>query len=290
MRKLVVTACLSLAVAGFFTQLSSAAFTGSVAATSTGITADALRNYFSVAPGTDVRPGTSTAVAAGNVDGLSIDLGTVPSARTFPNVFRITNVSGATHTATLSLSSVPQVASAVFASSGSTSVTLAAGASTTLSVTTSTTVAGRGIGTLRLGLSGVSWLYRDYSFHVDEAPQAPGAPTGMQKPAGRIDLSWGASTTTTNLAGYDVYRSSGGAYTKLTASPQAALTYSDTATVDGTAYTYKIHAVSSGTPILDSLDSPTANVTADATAPGQATSITLIGVFGLPFSAATVAV
>jgi hypothetical protein len=275
MRKLLVTACLSLAVAGFFTQLSSAAFTGSVAATSNGITVDALRNYFSVAPGTDVRPGTSTAVAAGNVDGLSIDLGTVPSARTFPNVFRITNVSSATRTATLNLSSVPQVASAVFASSLSTSVTLAAGASTTLSVTTSTTVAGRGTGTLRLGLSGTSWLYRDYSFRVDEAPEAPGAPTGTQKPAGRIDLSWGASTTTTNLAGYDVYRSSGGAYTKLTAAPQIGLTYSDTATVDGTAYTYKIHAVSSGIPVLDSLDSTTVGVTADATAPGQATSITL---------------
>ena len=275
MRRLIVTACLSLAVAGLFTQLSSAAFTGSLAAPSNTITADALHNYFSVSPGTDVQPGTSTAVASGNVDGLSIVLGTVPSARTFSNVFRITNVSSATRTATLSLSSVPQVASAVFASSGSTSVSLAAGASTTLSVTTSTTVAGRGTGTLRLRLSGSTWLYRDYSFQVDEAPEAPGAPTGTQKPAGRIDLSWGASTTTTNLAGYDVYRSSGGAYTKLTATPQTALTYSDTATVDGTAYTYKIHAVSSGTPVLDSLDSTTVSVTADATAPGQATSITL---------------
>jgi hypothetical protein len=275
MRKLVVIACLSLAVAGFFTQLSAAAFTGSLATPTNGITVDALRNYFSVSPGTDVQPGTSTAVASGNVDGLSIDLGTVPSARTFPNVFRITNVSSATRTATLSLSPVPQVASAVFLSSGGTSVTLAAGASTTLSVTTSATVAGRGTGTLRLGLSGTSWLYRTYSFHVDEAPQAPGAPTGTQKPAGRIDLSWGASTTTTNLAGYDVYRSNGGAYTKLTAAPQIGLTYSDTATVDGTAYTYKIHAVSSGIPVLDSLDSATVSVTADATAPGQATSITL---------------
>jgi hypothetical protein len=275
MRKLVVIASLCLAVAGLFAQLSAAAFTGSMAVPSSGITADALRNYFSVSPGADVQPGTSTAVAGGNVDGLSIDLGTVPSARTFSSVFRITNVSGATHTATLALSSVPQVASAVFASSGSTSVTLAAGASTTLSVTTSTTVAGRGWGSLRLRLSGSSWLYRDYSFHVDEAPEAPGAPTGTQKPAGRIDLSWTASTTTTNLAGYDVYRSSGGAYTKLTASPQVALTYSDTATVDGTAYTYKIHAISSGTPVLDSLDSLTVAVTADATAPGQATSITL---------------
>jgi hypothetical protein len=121
----------------------------------------------------------------------------------------------------------------------------------------------------------MSWLYRDYSFHVDEAPQAPGALIGTQKPAGRIDLSWGASTTTTNFGGYDVYRSSGGAYTKLTATPQIALTYSDIATVDGTAYTYKTHAVSSGVPVLDSLDSPTASITADATAPGQATSITL---------------
>jgi hypothetical protein len=275
MRKLVVTACLCLATAGLFTQLSSAAFTGSLVVPSNGITADALRNYFSVSPGTDVQPGTSTAVAAGNVDGLSVDLGTVPSARTFSNVFRITNVSGASRTATLSLSSVPQVTSAVFAANQGTSVTLAAGASTTLSVTTSTTVAGRGSGSLRLGLSGTSWLYRDYAFHVDEAPEAPGAPTGTQKPAGRIDLSWGASSTTTKLAGYDVYRSSGGAFTKLTATPQTALTFSDTATVDGTAYTYKIDAVSSGVPVLNSLDSPTVGVTADATAPGQATSITL---------------
>jgi hypothetical protein len=275
MRKLLVTACLCLAAAGGFTQLSSAAFTGSTALPSNNITAEALHNYFSVSPGSDVQPGTGTAVADGNVDGLSIDFGTVPSARSFSSVFQIKNVSSATRTATLSLSSVPQVASAVFASSGSSSATLAAGASTTLVVTTSVTVAGRGWGSLRLGLSGTSWLYRDYTFHLDEAPQAPGVLIGTQKPAGRIDLSWGATSTTTNLAGYDVYRSSGGAYTKLTATPQLALTYSDTATVDGTAYTYKIHAVSSGVPVLDSLDSTTVNVTADATPPGQATSITL---------------
>ena len=181
MRKLVVTACLCLATAGLFTQLSSAAFTGSLTVSSSSVTADALHNYFSVSPGTDVQPSTLTAVAAGNVDGLSIDLGTVPSARTFSSVFHITNVSGASRTATVILSSVPQVASAVFASSGSTSATLAAGASTNLTVTTSTTVAGRGSGSLRLGLSGTSWLYRDYSFHVDEAPEVPGAPTGTRR-------------------------------------------------------------------------------------------------------------
>jgi len=124
-------------------------------------------------------------------------------------------------------------------------------------------------------LSGVSWLYRDYSFHIDEAPEAPGAPSAAQKPAGRIDLAWTASSTVTNLAGYDLYRANGGAYSKLNTSPLTALTYSDTATTDGTAYTYKVRAVSSGTPVLDSLDSSTVSATADATAPGQPTGIGL---------------
>src|SRR5439155_2533630 len=200
MRKLVVVGCVCLTALGLGAGFSAAAFTGSTSIAGNSITADALHNYFSVTPGSDVQPGTSNAVASGDVDGLSIDLGTVPSARTFSNVFRITNVSGATRTATLTLSSVSQVSSAVFASSGGSSVTLAAGASTTLSVTTSTTVAGRGVGTLRLGLSGTSWLYRDYTFRLDEAPEAPGLPSAVQKPAGRIDLSWPASSTTTNIA------------------------------------------------------------------------------------------
>src|SRR5205809_1145958 len=158
MRKLVVLGCLCLAALGLGAGFSAAAFTSSTSVAGNGITADALRNYFSV--------------------------------------------------------------------------TLAAGASTTLSVTTSTTVAGRGVGTLRLGLSGSSWLYRDYSFRLDEAPEAPGAPTAVQKPAGRIDLSWPASSTTTNFGGYDVYRSNGGAYTKINGTLLTTLVYSDTSTTD----------------------------------------------------------
>jgi len=162
-----------------------------------------------------------------------------------------------------------------FASSGSTTATLAAGASTTVSVTTSSTVAGRGSGTLKLGLGGASWMYRTYSVAIDEAPEAPGAPTATAGVGGRIDLIWGATTTTTNLAGYDVYRSSGGAYTKLNATPQGGLTYADTTTVDGTTYTYEVRATSSGTPTLQSLDSATVTATADATPPGQPTSASL---------------
>jgi Bacterial Ig domain len=263
MKRLVMIACVGLAAAGLFAHLSAAAFTGSTAIPSNAVTVDKLANYFSVTP-------LNTTVASGNVDSLALDFGTVASARTFASVFRITNVSGATRTATLSLTNVPQISSI-----GSTSITLVAGASTTVSITTSATVAGRGVGTLRLGLSGVSWLYRDYSVRIDEAPEAPGAPTAVQKPAGRLDLAWTASSTVTNLAGYDVYRSSGGAYTKLNATPLSVLTYSDTATTDGTTYTYKVNAVSSGTPVLDSLDSTTVMATADASAPGTPSSLVL---------------
>jgi hypothetical protein len=137
------------------------------------------------------------------------------------------------------------------------------------------TVAGRGSGTLRLGLSGIGWMYRDYSVKIDEAPEAPTAPAVVQKPAGRLDLSWTASTTVTNLAGYDLYRSTGGAYTKLNSTPLTGTTYSDTATVDGTTYTYKLNAVTSGTPLLTSVDSTTVTAAADATPPGAPTSVVL---------------
>ena len=155
MHRLVAIACLGLAVAGLCARLSAAAFTAATATNSNTVTVDKLANYFSVTP-------LNTTVASGNVDSLSLDFGTVPSARTFTSVFRVTNVSGAARTATLALSSVAQISSVAFAGGGN-SATLAAGASTTVNVTTSSTVAGRGTGTLRLALSGISWLYRDYS-------------------------------------------------------------------------------------------------------------------------------
>jgi len=267
MQRLVAIACLGLAVAGLCARLRAAAFTASTATNSNTVTVDKLANYFSVTP-------VNTTVASGNVDSLSLDFGTVASARTFTSVFRVTNVSGSAQTATLALSSVAQISSVAFAGGG-TSATIAPGGSTTVNVTTSSTVAGRGTGSLRLGLSGVSWLYRDYSVRIDEAPEAPTAPAVVQKPAGRLDVSWTASTTVTNLAGYDLYRSTGAGYTKLNATPLTGTTYSDTATVDGTTYTYKLTAVTNGTPLLTSLDSSTVSAAADATAPGAPTTVAL---------------
>ena len=275
-RPIVALLCLGLALAAGSAHFTSAAFTASTAVPANSLGVDQLSNHFSVASAGAVQVGTSTAIASGNVDSLSLDFGTVPSARTFTNVFRVTNVGSSSATAVLTPSLPAQIVSVQFASSGSTSATLAAGASTTVSVTTSPTVAGRGSGTLKLGLGGQSWMYRTYSLAIDEAPEAPGAPTATAGVGGKIDLSWSATTTTTNLAGYDLYRSSGGgAYTKLNASPLAGMTYTDTATVDGTTYTYKVRATSSGTPTLQSLDSATATATADATPPGQPTSLSL---------------
>ncbi|TML26125.1 MAG: hypothetical protein E6G26_12380, partial [Actinobacteria bacterium] len=268
MKRLVATACLGLAVAGLCARLSSAAFTGSTSIPSNSVTVDKLANYFSVTP-------LNGTVASGGVDTLALDFGTVASARTFNSVFRVTNVSGASRTAVLTLSNVPQISTVAF-SGGGTSVTLAAGASTTVDVTTSSTVAGRGSGTLRLALSGIGWMYRDYSVKIDEAPEAPTVPAVAQKPAGRLDLSWTASTTTTSLAGYDVYRSNGGAYTKLNSAPLTGTSYSDTSTADGTTYTYKLNAVSSGLPLLTSVDSSTVTATADATPPGAPTTVSLV--------------
>jgi len=269
---LLPAACASLLVAGLHVHTTAAAFTAQKVVGSNTLTVDKLANYFVVTPGTAVQAGTSTPVASGGVDTLALVFGTVPKAQTFTALFTIRNVAAQTQTANLTLTAVPQVALSA------TSVTLAAGESTTISATTSATIAGRASGTLRLALSGIGWLYRTYPVSIAEAPEAPPSLAATARAAGRIALAWGASTTTTNLAGYDVLRvSGGGSYTKLNASPLAGTSYDDTvpSTVDGTTYTYKIQAVSTDALPLWSLDSPTATATADATPPAQPTAVSL---------------
>ena len=232
------------------------------------LTIDQLSNHFSVTSGTVVQPGTTTPIATGDVSNLALAFGGVPQAQAFATVFTVRNVGAQTATAQLTLSGVPEIASAVFASSGGTTAALAAGASTTVTVTTSSAVAGRGGGSLRLAVAGASWMYRDYPLTIAEAPEAPASLTATAAAAGRIHLAWTASSTTTNLAGHAVYRAVGaGAYTRLNGTLVAGTSYDDTSTVDGTAYTYKVEAVSSDAQPLASLDSPTASATADATAP-----------------------
>lgn len=273
---LAAAAAVAVLLLGASVRPTSASFTAGLTAGGNAFTADQLANYFTAVPGTALQPGTSTPVAAGNVDTLALTFGTVQAGGAVADVFRVTNVSAASRTATLTLSGPTQIASAVFATSGTGSVTLAPGATSAVTIATSTTVAGRGSGSLKLQLSGSTWLYRTYAVAIDKAPEAPATLTATPKPAGKISLAWAASTTTTNLAGYDVYRKSGaGAYAKLNASTLAGMTYDDTATVDGTAYTYVVRATSSGSPSFTSADSPAANATADATPPAAPTAVAL---------------
>jgi hypothetical protein len=258
-------------VAGGSTRMSSAAFTATTSVPSNTITADRLSNYFLVTPGSAVKPGTSTPVASGDVDTLTLDFGTPPSTLTFTNVFSVQNVTGQSQTATITSLGITQIASVFFASSGSSSAALAPGASTTVSVTSSATALGLGTGTVRLGVSGSTWLYRNYATALVAAPQAPTSPAAAARPAGQIDLAWSPSTTL-GISGYDVYRASGAGYTKLNVAPVAGTTYSDSATTNGTTYTYRLRAVGGG---LESLDSAIVGATADAVAPTLPTTVAL---------------
>jgi large repetitive protein len=274
-RRLVLLGLVAVAVvvAGGSTRMSSAAFTATTSVPGNSITADRLSNYFQVTPGSAVVPGTSTPVASGDVDTLALGFGTVPSVRTFTSVFTVQNVTGQPQTATLTSLGITQIEAAFFASSGSSSATLAPGASTTVSVTSSATALGLGTGTVRLGLSGSSWLYRNYATTLTAVAQAPGSPSATAKPAGRIDLAWSPSTTL-GILGYDVYRSTGGAYTKRNVAPVIGTTYSDTATTHNTPYTYRLRAVTVLL-VLESLDSATVGATADAVAPSRPTAVVL---------------
>jgi hypothetical protein len=262
-RSLLVVGCLSVLLCGLLgVRGSSAAFTAALTVDPSTFVVDRLANYFAVAPGTD-------AIASGDVDTLGLDLGFVASARTFTNLFTVTNVTAVPQSAALALAGIPVAAAATFNTSGSATVTLAPGASTAVSVQSSATTAGRGAGTLELRLAGSTWLYRTYAIALDVAPQAPATLTATAKPAGRIQLTWPASTTT-NLSGYDVYRASGaGSLAKV--ATVTGTTYDDTATVDATSYRYVVRSTSSSTPSFASVDSPQATATADATAPAAPT-------------------
>ncbi|HXV58697.1 MAG TPA: hypothetical protein VD704_12590, partial [Gaiellaceae bacterium] len=89
-----VLASAALVAVGGFARLSAASFTASVTAPGGDLTADRLSNHLAVAPGPD---------ASGGVDDLAADLGLLPSPGTVAGVFTVTNVSGETRTAVLSV-------------------------------------------------------------------------------------------------------------------------------------------------------------------------------------------
>jgi Big-like domain-containing protein len=267
-RALLIASIVALAAVlavGGLTRMTSASFTDGLTTSGNSFTVDRLSNHFAVTPGSS---------ATGNVDSLAINLGFVASPQTVTNVFTVRNVSSVSRTATLIVLGPSQLSSATFAQSGSSSVTLAPGASSAVSLTTSPTMAGRGTGNIRLKLGNSTWLYRDYSVTLDNAPATPASLTATAIAAADIRVDWPASTTT-NVAGYDVYRSTGGSWTKRNTSLVTGTSWTDTSPTNGTQYSYRVRAVSSGTPSFESVDSPTATARADSTAPTRPSAVAL---------------
>src|SRR5256714_12292899 len=157
--RLAILLVAAAALAAVHVHLSSAAFTATRVSAGASLRVDELANHFSVTAGAAVQPGTTTAVASGDVNTLALAFGTVPQAEAVAAVFTVRNVSAQAQTAQLTTIGVPQVASAVFASSGAASATLAAGAPAAATAPTSTPVAGHATAAVRPG-----------------PPRGPGAP------------------------------------------------------------------------------------------------------------------
>jgi len=129
--------------------------------------------------------------------------------------------------ASLTLSSIS--ASGSFAETNNCGSTVAAGGSCTIEVTLTPTTQGATSGTLAV---------------ADNATGSPQSVTLAGSGVPQLQLSWTADTGSLN--GYNTYRStvSGGPYTKLNSTPQAANAYTDLTVSCGSTYYYVVTAVS----------------------------------------------
>jgi subtilisin family serine protease len=105
----------------------------------------------------------------------------------------------------------------------------------------------------------------------------PAAPTGLTATAGNqsAGLDW-ADNTESDLAGYDVYRSttSGSGYSRVNGSLVTASNYNDTGLTNGTTYYYVVKAVDSST-------NPSGNSNQASATPSTSYSDTVLGTAGL---------
>lgn len=254
-----------VAVFVFFVPVAftSATFVDSAASGTNVSATDGLGRYFSIVPGTAVRPGTSTPVANGSGVTIAIDVGRVPDSRTIADVLRITNNTGVARTFDLAtLGTLTPIVGFEFSDS-STSKSIAPAATWQVQIRTDAAAAGAFSGQARYELSGDSFLRYDRPL---DAAQAPHPPTGLAiaAPDGSAHavLSWTASAST-GVSGYNVYRATAaaGPYAKVNATPVAGTGYDDTSVTLGGNYWYRVRAVAGGvTPEFDGLESSTANV------------------------------
>ena len=98
-------------------------------------------------------------------------------------------------------------------------------------------------------LSGTPTKTATYSFSISTTGCGGGTATASYKIVVQtgarhvVDLSWNASTSS-NVAGYNVYRGPDGkSWTKINVSPAASTQYTDMTVADGTTYFYATTAV-----------------------------------------------
>ncbi len=161
------------------------------------------------------------------------------------------------------------------------------------------------IGRLELGdFNARTWTANYDTVIVDQAageqlpdtdgPTTPGQPTGTSTSAGRIDLTWGASTDQTPPITYRIYRDGDTAPIGQT----TGTTFSDTGLVDGSSHTYAVDAVDAvgGTPNVSQLSPSSDPITVftpvpdtdGPTTPGQPTGTsTSAGRIDLTWGAST---
>ena len=159
----------------------------------------------------------------------SIDLGNVALTQAVSQTFTITNVS----TVSGKVNGYGVSGPGFSFSAGALPVSLAAGKTTTVTVTFAPPSEGTVIGSLTV-----------FSTALTSPDTAVITSAGVTTPGGHVvDLHWDASTST--VAGYNVARGikSGGPYTKLTSVPIPCTKFTDANVVAGTKYFYVVTAV-----------------------------------------------
>ena len=110
-------------------------------------------------------------------------------------------------------------------------------------------------------------------------PSAPGTLSATAISATRVDLSWGAATDNVAVTGYQIERCQGAGCTTFTqiATTTTATTYSDTTTVAGTSYSYRVRA-NDAVPNLGPYSNTATLTTPDTTPPSTPTGLATSGV------------
>ena len=121
---------------------------------------------------------------------------------------------------------------------------------------------------------GVATDHGDISIVVDTTP--PAAPTGLAATpsTGQVDLDWNDNGET-DLAGYDVYRSttSGSGYTKINTTLVTSSDYTDSQVANGTTYYYVVQAIDNSSNASTNSNQDSATPTGDTNPPGAPTGL-----------------